>query len=65
MSNEEAVNLARKVKDPEAAAKQLTTEALNRDSKDDISCVVVRFKKWAINASAAAYLEFDCMGSHL
>lgn len=45
MSNEEAINLARKAKDPQAAAKQLTKEALNRDSKDDISCVVVRFKK--------------------
>ncbi|XP_058086443.1 probable protein phosphatase 2C 9 [Magnolia sinica] len=44
MSNEEAVALAKKFKDPQAAAKQLTAEALNRDSKDDISCVVVRFK---------------------
>lgn len=44
MSNEEAVNLARKIKDPQAAAKQLTAEALQRDSKDDISCVVVRFR---------------------
>ncbi|XP_068636816.1 probable protein phosphatase 2C 9 [Aristolochia californica] len=44
MDNQEAVNLARKVKDPLSAAKQLTAEALNRDSKDDISCVVVRFR---------------------
>ncbi|THU66941.1 hypothetical protein C4D60_Mb05t19470 [Musa balbisiana] len=44
MSNEEAVNLARKIKNPLAAAKQLTLEAFNRDSKDDISCIVVRFK---------------------
>ncbi|RWR79278.1 putative protein phosphatase 2C 10 [Cinnamomum micranthum f. kanehirae] len=44
MTNEEAVNLARKIKDPQAAAKQLTAEALQRDSKDDISCVVVRFR---------------------
>ncbi|CAL9095212.1 phosphatase 2C [Musa troglodytarum] len=44
MSNEEAVNLARKTKNPLAAAKQLTLEAFNRDSKDDISCIVVRFK---------------------
>ncbi|XP_058096833.1 probable protein phosphatase 2C 10 isoform X2 [Magnolia sinica] len=44
MSNEEAVTLARKIKDPQAAAKQLTAEALNRESKDDISCVVVRFR---------------------
>lgn len=44
MSNEEAVNVARKFKNPQAAAKQLTAEALQRDSKDDISCVVVRFR---------------------
>ncbi|XP_077249918.1 putative protein phosphatase 2C 9 [Tasmannia lanceolata] len=44
MDNQEAVNLARKIKDPQAAAKQLTSEALDRDSKDDISCVVVRFR---------------------
>ncbi|GAB4853319.1 hypothetical protein Ancab_017498 [Ancistrocladus abbreviatus] len=39
----EAVDIARKIKDPLKAAKQLATEALNRDSKDDISCIVVRF----------------------
>ncbi|XP_015571622.1 probable protein phosphatase 2C 9 isoform X1 [Ricinus communis] len=40
----EAVDIARRIKDPMKAAKQLTAEALNRDSKDDISCVVVRFR---------------------
>lgn len=44
MANQEAVDIAKKVKDPQKAAKQLLTEALNRDSKDDISCIVVRFK---------------------
>nr|XP_010916865.1 probable protein phosphatase 2C 41 [Elaeis guineensis] len=44
VSNVEAVDIAQKIKDPQAAARQLTTEALNRDSKDDISCIVVRFK---------------------
>lgn len=44
LSNEEAVNIARKIKDPQKAAKQLATEALKRDSKDDISCIVVRFR---------------------
>lgn len=44
MNNEEAISFARKIKDPQSAAKQLTAEALNRDSKDDISCVVVRFR---------------------
>lgn len=42
MKNEEAVNIARKIKDPQAAARQLTKEAINRESKDDISCIVVR-----------------------
>ncbi|KAK4846632.1 hypothetical protein QYF36_020084 [Acer negundo] len=44
MSNQEAVDIARKMKDPQKAAKQLLAEALNKDSKDDISCIVVRFK---------------------
>lgn len=44
MSNQEAVDVARNFKNPQKAAKQLTAEALNRDSKDDISCVVVRFR---------------------
>lgn len=44
MANQEAVDIAIKIKDPQKAAKQLATEALNRDSKDDISCIVVRFK---------------------
>lgn len=44
MENQEAVDIARKYRDPQRAAKQLTAEALIRESKDDISCVVVRFK---------------------
>ncbi|XP_057429994.1 probable protein phosphatase 2C 9 [Lotus japonicus] len=44
MANQEAVDIAKKIKDPQKAAKQLTAEALNRESKDDISCIVVRFK---------------------
>lgn len=44
MGNQEAVDIARKIKDPQKAAKRLTAEALKRDSKDDISCVVVRFR---------------------
>lgn len=44
MSNQEAVDLALKIKDPQDAAKQLTAEALEKDSKDDISCIVVRFR---------------------
>ncbi|CAE5958238.1 unnamed protein product [Arabidopsis arenosa] len=44
MTNEEAMEIARRVKDPQKAAKELTAEALRRESKDDISCVVVRFR---------------------
>ncbi|MCO5567270.1 hypothetical protein L7F22_020960 [Adiantum nelumboides] len=43
MNNQEAVDLVVKTKDPKAAAKQLTDTALERRSKDDISCIVVRF----------------------
>ncbi|XP_034701940.1 probable protein phosphatase 2C 9 [Vitis riparia] len=44
LSNEEAIDIARKTRDPQKAAKQLVAEALNRESKDDISCIVVRFR---------------------
>ncbi|CAI9116301.1 OLC1v1017412C1 [Oldenlandia corymbosa var. corymbosa] len=44
VSNQDAVDIARKTKDPQRAAEQLVAEALKRDSKDDISCVVIRFK---------------------
>ncbi|KAL0699856.1 hypothetical protein Bca4012_055978 [Brassica carinata] len=44
MTNEEAMEIVRRVKDPQKAAKELTAEALRRESKDDISCVVVRFR---------------------
>jgi protein phosphatase 1L len=43
MKNQEAVDLVKPIKDPRAAAKRLTTEALARKSKDDISCIVIRF----------------------
>ncbi|GLT31146.1 hypothetical protein SLA2020_059060 [Shorea laevis] len=44
MANQEAVDIARRYRDPQKAAKKLTAEAVNRDSRDDISCVVVRFR---------------------
>lgn len=46
MKNQEAVDLVKSTKDPQAAAKRLTTEALARKSKDDISCIVIRFRCW-------------------
>lgn len=42
LTNQEAVDIARKIKDPKKAAKQLILEAIRRESKDDISCIVVR-----------------------
>ncbi|KAL7001904.1 protein-serine,threonine phosphatase [Sarracenia purpurea var. burkii] len=44
MANQEAIDIAKKIKDPQKAAKQLIVEALHRESKDDISCIVVRFR---------------------
>jgi protein phosphatase 1L len=44
MSNQEAVDIAKRMKDPQKAAKQITAEAIKRNSKDDISCVVVKFR---------------------
>ncbi|KAM3741794.1 hypothetical protein ACB098_07G024100 [Castanea mollissima] len=43
IKNQEAVDLVKHIKDPQAAAKRLTTEALAKNSKDDISCIVIRF----------------------
>lgn len=43
MSNQEAVETIRDLKDPQSAAKRLTEEAVARKSKDDISCIVVKF----------------------
>ncbi|KAL3533161.1 hypothetical protein ACH5RR_006682 [Cinchona calisaya] len=43
IKNQEAVDIVKSIKDPQAAAKRLTTEALTRKSKDDISCIVIRF----------------------
>eukprot|EP00258_Populus_trichocarpa_P033535 XP_024449554.1 probable protein phosphatase 2C 39 isoform X2 [Populus trichocarpa] len=44
MSNQEAVDAVKNIKDALSAAKRLTEEALNRKSSDDISCVVVKFQ---------------------
>ncbi|KAL1560659.1 protein-serine/threonine phosphatase [Salvia divinorum] len=44
MSNQDAVNCIKTIKDPQAAAKHLIDEALSRKSRDDISCIVVRFQ---------------------
>ncbi|KAK8980370.1 hypothetical protein V6N11_061579 [Hibiscus sabdariffa] len=43
VSNEEAVAIVKPIQDPAQAAKQLTQEASQRGSADNITCVVVRF----------------------
>lgn len=44
MSNQEAVDCIRGIKDGGEAAKKLIDEGLSRGSKDDISCVLVIFQ---------------------
>ncbi|XP_027347756.1 probable protein phosphatase 2C 58 isoform X1 [Abrus precatorius] len=44
MSNQEAVDSIRQIKDAQAAAKHLIEEAIAKKSKDDISCIVVKFQ---------------------
>ncbi|XP_047313110.1 putative protein phosphatase 2C-like protein 44 [Impatiens glandulifera] len=43
MKNQEAVNLISHLEDPQEAAECLAKEALNRMSKTNISCIVIRF----------------------
>ncbi|CAA0816219.1 Probable protein phosphatase 2C 58 [Striga hermonthica] len=43
MSNQEAVDSIKNIKDSHSATKHLIEEAVSRKSKDDISCIVVRF----------------------
>ncbi|KAA0031544.1 putative protein phosphatase 2C 58 [Cucumis melo var. makuwa] len=44
MTNQEAVESIRHIKDANVAAKRLIDEAVSRRSTDDISCIVVRFR---------------------
>ncbi|KAH7425294.1 hypothetical protein KP509_11G048400 [Ceratopteris richardii] len=44
IENQAAVDLIRRTKDAKAAAKQLVDFAIRKESKDDISCVVIRFQ---------------------
>ncbi|XWS63436.1 hypothetical protein CRYUN_Cryun06bG0096700 [Craigia yunnanensis] len=43
MSNQEAVDTIKNIKDVQSAAKLLIEAAISKKSKDDISCIVVRF----------------------
>ncbi|KAI4374697.1 hypothetical protein MLD38_012660 [Melastoma candidum] len=44
MSNQDAADSIKQIKDAKSAARHLAEEALNRKSSDDISCIVVRFQ---------------------
>ncbi|KAL6532431.1 hypothetical protein OROGR_014401 [Orobanche gracilis] len=44
MRQQEAVNLVRHIKDPQAAAECLATEAFVRMSRSNIACLVIRFE---------------------
>lgn len=44
-TNQEIVDIVHKTKDPRTAAQELVSEARNRDSEDDISCLVVQFRE--------------------
>ncbi|KAI8010575.1 putative protein phosphatase 2C 39 [Camellia lanceoleosa] len=44
MSNQDAVDSIKNIKDARSAAKHLTEEALSKKSRDDISCIVVKFQ---------------------
>ena len=43
LQNQEAVNLIRHIEDPQKAAECLAKEAINRMSKRNISCLIIRF----------------------
>lgn len=44
MSNQEAVDCIKDIKDARSSAKRLTEEAVNRKSSDDISVIVVKLQ---------------------
>ncbi|XP_052208112.1 probable protein phosphatase 2C 39 isoform X2 [Diospyros lotus] len=44
MSNQEAVDCIKHIKDAKSAAKHLTEAAVERKSKDDISCIILRLQ---------------------
>ncbi|KAK7519459.1 phosphatase 2C-like domain-containing protein [Phyllosticta citriasiana] len=49
-SDQEAVDLVRNIKDPQAASKTLVDHALARFSTDNLSCMIVRFDNEALLA---------------
>ncbi|CAH8281711.1 unnamed protein product [Eruca vesicaria subsp. sativa] len=53
-SNEEAVAMVKEVEDPEDSAKKLVAEAIKRGSKDNITCVIVRFLETASSSHVSS-----------
>ncbi|XP_057523536.1 probable protein phosphatase 2C 58 isoform X4 [Amaranthus tricolor] len=49
MTNQEAVDAIKHIKDAQSAAKHLTEAAVSRKSKDDISCIVVSYSSHSLN----------------
>lgn len=56
-SDQEAVDLIRGVKDPQAASKALVEHALNRFSTDNLTCMVVRFDSQAVQQTVERKVE--------
>ena len=65
MSNQEAVDSIRQIKDAQAAAKHLIEEAVSKKSKDDISCIVVRFQWHAYGLRELVFPTKKVLVEHL
>ncbi|CAK7322733.1 unnamed protein product [Dovyalis caffra] len=63
MSNQEAVDSIKHIKDAHSAAKHLIEVALSRKSKDDISCIVVRVKVVTVAMLSSGRKELRLPGS--
>lgn len=56
-SDQEAVDLVRAEKDPQAASKILVDHALSRFSTDNLSCMIVRFHSASLQSAATKPAE--------
>lgn len=56
-SDQEAVDLIRGIKDPQAASKALVEHALNRFSTDNLTCMIVRFDSQALQQTVERKVE--------
>ncbi|KAF8115824.1 hypothetical protein N665_0025s0271 [Sinapis alba] len=53
-SNEEAVAMVKEVEDPEDSSKKLVAEAIKKGSKDNITCVIVRFLETSSSSNVSS-----------